>query len=57
VSELKWAISMIKKNVEAYVKMAEGWYGDKEEEISGMHFAYYTEETFGEIVGSEYKLF
>jgi SAM-dependent methyltransferase len=32
------------------------WYGDKEEEISGMRFTYYTEETFGEIVGSEYEI-
>ena len=31
------------------------WYGDKEEEISGMRFAYYTEETFGDIVEGEYE--
>lgn len=32
------------------------WYGDKEEEMSGLRFIYYTEETFGEIVGSEYEM-
>ena len=32
------------------------WYGDKEEEMSGLRFVYYTEETLGEIVGSEYEL-
>ena len=32
------------------------WYGDKEEEMSGLRFVYYTAETFGEIVGSEYEL-
>lgn len=32
------------------------WYGDKEEEMSDMHFVYYTEETFGEIIGGEYEI-
>ena len=32
------------------------WYGDKEEEMSGLRFVYYTEDTFGEIVGSEYQM-
>jgi SAM-dependent methyltransferase len=32
------------------------WYGDKEEQMSGMQFVYYTGETFGEIMGSEYEI-
>ncbi|MFC1975959.1 class I SAM-dependent methyltransferase [Chloroflexota bacterium] len=32
------------------------WYGDKEEEMSGLRFVYYTEETFGTIVGDEYEV-
>ena len=32
------------------------WYGDKEEELSGLRFVYYTEAIFGEMVGSEYEL-
>ncbi len=32
------------------------WYGDKEEEWSGLRFVYYTEETFGELVGDEYEV-
>ena len=32
------------------------WYGDKEEEFSGLRFVYYTEETFRKIVGNEYEI-
>ncbi|MDX1418142.1 MAG: class I SAM-dependent methyltransferase [Candidatus Promineifilaceae bacterium] len=32
------------------------WYGDKEEEFSGLRFVYYTEETLGEIVGPDYEI-
>jgi cyclopropane fatty-acyl-phospholipid synthase-like methyltransferase len=32
------------------------WYGDKEEDLSGLHFSYYTEKTFGILVGDEYKI-
>ena len=32
------------------------WYGDKEEEMSGLRFVYYTEETFRAIVGGEYEV-
>lgn len=32
------------------------WHGDKEEEISGLRFVYYTEETFGGVVGPEYEI-
>jgi cyclopropane fatty-acyl-phospholipid synthase-like methyltransferase len=32
------------------------WYGDKEEEFPGLRVVYYTEETFGEIIGGEYKI-
>lgn len=32
------------------------WYGDKEEEMSGLRFVYYTEKTFGELVGPEYEV-
>ncbi len=32
------------------------WYGDKEEKFPGLRVVYYTEETFGEIIGGEYKI-
>jgi SAM-dependent methyltransferase len=32
------------------------WYGDGEDEYSGLCTFYYTEESFEELVGSEYKL-
>jgi cyclopropane fatty-acyl-phospholipid synthase-like methyltransferase len=32
------------------------WYGDREEEMSGLRFVHYTEETFGEVVGREYEI-
>jgi len=32
------------------------WYGDKEEKFPGLRIVYYTEETFGEIIGDEYGL-
>jgi len=56
------------KSVEEYVAMAEGvdgrelidvllhslWYGDGEETFSGLRFVYYTEASFGQVVGDEY---
>jgi SAM-dependent methyltransferase len=32
------------------------WYGDKGEEISDLHFSYYTEKTFSKLVGDEYEV-
>jgi trans-aconitate methyltransferase len=32
------------------------WYGDGEEEYSGLRFVYYTEESFGELIGDEYDI-
>lgn len=32
------------------------WYGDQEEEFSGLRFVYYTEASFSELVGSDYEL-
>ena len=32
------------------------WYGDKEEEFSGLRFIYYTEDTFSKLIGNEYKI-
>ena len=32
------------------------WYGDKEEDLAGLHFTYYTEQTFNQWVGDEYDL-
>ena len=32
------------------------WYGNKEEEFAGLRVVYYTEETFGEIIGGEYEV-
>jgi cyclopropane fatty-acyl-phospholipid synthase-like methyltransferase len=32
------------------------WYGDQEEEMSGLRFVYYREETFSEIVSNEYEI-
>jgi cyclopropane fatty-acyl-phospholipid synthase-like methyltransferase len=32
------------------------WYGDKEETFPGLRIVYYTEETFGEIIGDEYEI-
>jgi len=31
------------------------WYGEGEEEMHGLHFAYYTEITFAALVGDEYE--
>ena len=31
------------------------WYGDGEEDMHGLHFVYYTEETFGALVGDEFE--
>lgn len=31
------------------------WYGDKEEDMHGLHFSYYTEETLSRLIGDEYK--
>ena len=32
------------------------WYGDKVEDLSGLLFSYYTEETFSKLVGGEYDI-
>ena len=32
------------------------WYGDGEEESSGLRFVYYTEESFGGLIGDEYDI-
>ena len=32
------------------------WHGDKEEDLSGLHFSYYTEETFRKWIGVEYDI-
>lgn len=32
------------------------WYGDKEEEMHGLHFVYYTEETISDIVSDEFDI-
>jgi 2-polyprenyl-3-methyl-5-hydroxy-6-metoxy-1,4-benzoquinol methylase len=32
------------------------WYGEGEEDMHGLHFAYYTEMTFGELVGDEFEV-
>lgn len=32
------------------------WYGDKEEEFSGLRFVYYTQESFSQVVGIEYEI-
>ena len=32
------------------------WYGDKEEEFSGLRFVYYTEDTFRQLVGEGYEI-
>jgi cyclopropane fatty-acyl-phospholipid synthase-like methyltransferase len=32
------------------------WYGDKEEEFSGLRFVYYTRESFAKAVGPEYEI-
>ena len=32
------------------------WYGDKEEEHSGLRFIYYTEDKFSELVGIEFEI-
>jgi trans-aconitate methyltransferase len=32
------------------------WYGDKEEVFSGLRFVYYTEDSFGELIGDEYDI-
>lgn len=32
------------------------WYGDREEEFSGLRFVYYSEESFGEVVDSGYEI-
>jgi len=32
------------------------WYGDGEEELHGLRFVYYTEATFGELVGDEFRV-
>jgi len=32
------------------------WYGEGEEDMYGLHFAYYTEETFSQLVGDEYEI-
>jgi SAM-dependent methyltransferase len=31
------------------------WYGDREEDMQGLHFVYYTEATFKELVGDEFQ--
>jgi hypothetical protein len=32
------------------------WYGDEEEEFFGLRTVYYTEESFGELIGEAYEL-
>ena len=32
------------------------WYGNREEKFPGLRIVYYTEETFGEIIGDEYEI-
>ena len=32
------------------------WRGDKEEEFSGLRFVYYTEDSFSQVVGTEYEI-
>ena len=32
------------------------WYGDKEEEFSGLRFVYYTEATLAEVIGDVYEI-
>lgn len=32
------------------------WYGDKDEEFSGLRFVYYTEETFAQLIGDAYEI-
>jgi trans-aconitate methyltransferase len=32
------------------------WYGDKEEEFSGLRFVYHTEDSFARVVGDEYEI-
>jgi len=32
------------------------WHGDGEEEMQGLHFVYYTEDTFGQLVGDEFEV-
>lgn len=32
------------------------WYGDKEEEMMGLRFVYYTEETFAQLLGDGYEI-
>jgi SAM-dependent methyltransferase len=32
------------------------WYGDKEEEFSGLRFVYYTEGTFAALVGDDFEI-
>lgn len=32
------------------------WYGDKEEDLPGLHFTYYTKKTFRQWVGDEYEV-
>ena len=33
------------------------WYGDKEEEFSGLRFVYYTEQTINHVIGESFELF
>ena len=32
------------------------WYGDKVEEVSGLRFVYYTEDSLSEVIGDEYEI-
>jgi SAM-dependent methyltransferase len=32
------------------------WYGEGEEEIHGVHFAYYTEATFGDLIDDRFEI-